>query len=713
MPGQDDTDRLPELHNYAYKVMCTVSGFGATELGFRPAGSRAALDTATYLRDEMRRIGLEEVRIEQFPVVGWDFRGASLDVHSPEPWSAIASTYGGVVGTPPVGIRAEVVRAGSGRLQDFSRVDPSGKIVLLDWTFGDGAWVSFPVTEAASRGAVAAIVYSSANFAQAPGALNCHNSKLGESIPVVNVSKTDGERMAEILARGPMEATVRLNAALLPGATGNNVVGVVRGTTWPDQYVLVGSHLDAWFHGFIDNASGTGVLMAIAKSMVNSDERPRRTVVFVAHDAEEFGAVGTDFDFCLGSHWLITREHPDWAGKIAAYVNLDQVCCPNDRDFVVASTPDLSEFVEEACARIGPLAGYPGGFSFGVPPSVWTDAWPYATAGVSAIQNGWSESDFTEQIYHTQYDNADNFGRDKLPATVEVFRRLTLELASRPLLPYAFSSPLRDLAASLANLVPKPWAGFTTEGTENTEGIRVEKTLSFSVSSVPSVVSEEDAGNVQPHPEEEEAITRTRDLIERAVGEAERVERRLKEAEGLVAGADVQSRVSTLLMQAAGALNRNLLTLGGERGKSPTLHHEHYANDARALARALAALEAGDRMAAAAALEGVFSPKFGRNYSCTTYQSEFLQRLDPDRKDLNWGTDRLAACTDVYGEYTALASSDGDASWVLDSLERKHAAALKNFRSALLRVEGMARDLLGAFTQMDVFIGQAGIRSDR
>lgn len=72
--------------------------------------------------------------------------------------------------------------------------------------------------------------------------------------------------------------------------------GVIRGTDFPDEIVVIGGHRDAWSPGAIDNVSGTVSVVEAARAVAEQMKagwRPRRTLVFATWDAEEWGLVGS------------------------------------------------------------------------------------------------------------------------------------------------------------------------------------------------------------------------------------------------------------------------------------------------------------------------------------------------------------------------------------------------------------------------------------
>jgi N-acetylated-alpha-linked acidic dipeptidase len=72
--------------------------------------------------------------------------------------------------------------------------------------------------------------------------------------------------------------------------------GIVRGSEFPDEIVMVGGHRDGWGPGTADNVSGTVSVLEAARAVaeaVKAGHRPKRTIVFATWDAEEWGLMGS------------------------------------------------------------------------------------------------------------------------------------------------------------------------------------------------------------------------------------------------------------------------------------------------------------------------------------------------------------------------------------------------------------------------------------
>lgn len=97
---------------------------------------------------------------------------------------------------------------------------------------------------------------------------------------------------------GPVRArlVVRLDTAAHAIKSIWNTYGTIRGTTYPDQMVVLGAHRDSWGPGAVDDVSGTVSVLEAARAIaeeVRAGRRPKRTIVFATWDAEEWGLIGS------------------------------------------------------------------------------------------------------------------------------------------------------------------------------------------------------------------------------------------------------------------------------------------------------------------------------------------------------------------------------------------------------------------------------------
>ena len=72
--------------------------------------------------------------------------------------------------------------------------------------------------------------------------------------------------------------------------------GVIRGSEFPEEIVMIGAHRDAWGPGTADNVSGTVSVLEAARAVADAlraGKRPKRTIIFATWDAEEWGLIGS------------------------------------------------------------------------------------------------------------------------------------------------------------------------------------------------------------------------------------------------------------------------------------------------------------------------------------------------------------------------------------------------------------------------------------
>ncbi len=70
-----------------------------------------------------------------------------------------------------------------------------------------------------------------------------------------------------------------------------NIIGIRKGTTHPDRYIVVAGHYDSWYAGANDNCTAVGTLLSIVEA--NKDVAPAYTMIYIGWDAEEPGLVGS------------------------------------------------------------------------------------------------------------------------------------------------------------------------------------------------------------------------------------------------------------------------------------------------------------------------------------------------------------------------------------------------------------------------------------
>jgi len=159
----------------------------------------------------------------------------------------------------------------------------------------------------------------------------------GQGVPA---SWEGGLKLVYRTGPGPVRARVESRAETGASAyhPAYNTLAVLEGTTWPEEWVVIGAHRDAWGPGAVDNVSGTASVVEVARAFsaaARQGWRPRRTLVFATWDAEEWGVMGS-------IEWVEANAQRV-RGSVVAYVNQDAAV--SGASFGAASSPELKTLV--------------------------------------------------------------------------------------------------------------------------------------------------------------------------------------------------------------------------------------------------------------------------------------------------------------------------------------------------------------------------------
>lgn len=233
-----------------------------------------------------------------------------------------------------------------------------------------------------------------------------------------------------------------------------NVVGTIRGTEFPDEWIILGAHYDPWGFGAIDPNGGTAMLLTMGEALAELAAdgcAPRRSIMVAHWDAEEYGIIGS-------AEW-VEQLSDELAANTVAYINADSaVSGPN---FGASSSPSLKQLIVEA-TRAVPYPGTDG--------SVY-DWWAergegeapqmgnlggggsdhvgfYSHVGIPSGSLGFGGA---SGVYHSNYDNFawfENFGDVDFvfgPTLAALDGIVALRLANADVLPYDVVRYAQDL----------------------------------------------------------------------------------------------------------------------------------------------------------------------------------------------------------------------------------------------------------------------------
>ena len=229
-----------------------------------------------------------------------------------------------------------------------------------------------------------------------------------------------------------------------------NVIGTVVGSKYPDEWVILGCHLDAWGFGATDPSSGTAMLLSLSETLgklVIEGKGPKRSILIGHWDAEEHGVIGS-------TEW-VEQMRDELKAKAVAYMNFDGAV--SGKRFGASSSPSLKELVMDTAKEVDypysemslydmwrgnkkvPLIGNLGGGSDHIG--------FYMHVGIPSMSGGAGGT----TVYHSNYDSFRYYERFVDPefqmgATIEKFAGImSLRLANATLIPYDLKRYPNDL----------------------------------------------------------------------------------------------------------------------------------------------------------------------------------------------------------------------------------------------------------------------------
>ena len=620
-----DADALNEALDVDYlrRVTEAVTEFGDTDMGWRPGGSPANLEAVDWIAKEMKAVGMKAVATLPVPIDRWVFNGASVAVDGGSTYEA--SSWGGVPGTGPGGIHAEVLDLGQGRAADYEGVDATGKIVLVDWEFGD-LWVNRHGHQATLEGALAVIFYTGTTAAGAfynrrdDGLLGFDATYDDDWVPFVFVTRNAANELRASIAAGPTFVTLTSNVELTraeDGGIGYNVLGKIPGTDRANEFIIFTGHHDAWFRGAADDATAIAAMLGIAKAIKDTGFRPRRTLLFLASTNEEYGYTDAYYEWLIGCWYAVTEQRTDWQRKAVLTLDFELLGTGDPSERLLIRTH--SELLDHAVAR---LEEDPSRTPFETLSQnvVWANAdhFTLTAAGIPGLYFNTVGNEYLTRNYHTNYDVVSAVSFPYLRLNLQVINDIWVDHDRSTL-------PMLDFVA---------------------RAVEAESRVDFHPEagqppSSPNPGIRDLPGTDQAAMDDLEAA------VEGFKNVAEALEARLD------AGAvRAKRRVGRAMMGAERELLRDLVAL--DVFDQYIFPHQQLQRDATRMQLALDRLNDGDPAAAQEYVRRTGLTSAGRHFAYETYAAE-LARHHPESDRLQWGEQaHLSPYVDLWNEYHSI-----------------------------------------------------------
>jgi carboxypeptidase Q len=277
-----------------------------TEVGHRMPGSANDAKGVAWAIAKLEELGYDRVWTEPVTFPVWSRGEESARIIAPREQPMAIAALGGSVGTPPEGVSGEIVH-----FEDFAELQAAdedavrGKIAYVGYRMqrardgsGYGPAVGVRVTGAAVAGRLGAraLIIRSVGTADSrfPHTGIMRYGDAITRIPAAAVSNADADMIENLLRRGPVSIELKLGARERGEYTSQNVIAEITGRERPEQFALMGAHLDSWDLGVgaIDDGAGIGITFAAGRLILGLEQRPRRSIRVIAFAAEEIGLIG-------------------------------------------------------------------------------------------------------------------------------------------------------------------------------------------------------------------------------------------------------------------------------------------------------------------------------------------------------------------------------------------------------------------------------------
>ena len=287
----------------------------SNQIGGRLSGSLEAERAVEWGKAELEKLNFDKVWLQPVMVPRWVRGPKEFALIETEPgitFNVPIAALGGSVATPSVGLKAEVIEVFSLKeLEELGKEKIDGKIIFFNRPMEPEFIQTFTAygravdqralgaLEASKYGAIGVIVRSmNLRLDDHPhtGGLTYGDLPDSKKIPAAAISTNGAEKLSSLLKIKPkLKFLFRQQCKQMSDVLSYNVIAEKKGTTFPDEIILVAGHLDSWDTGDGSHDDGAGIVhsMDLINIFDNINYKPKRTIRVVLYMNEENGKRGS------------------------------------------------------------------------------------------------------------------------------------------------------------------------------------------------------------------------------------------------------------------------------------------------------------------------------------------------------------------------------------------------------------------------------------
>ena len=429
---------------------------------FRDSGSEDERKAAAYIAEKLTEYGVQTHTYEFKSLISWPLEGKLelLNEDGTVAESITCRTRAFGMQTPEGGYTGELVFVpfappAKGEMifthrevgTDYSGIDVRGKIVITADGGPDG------IRRAQENGAAGHIhiwpsdepVVHEMIGTSVWGTPTPASEKRRPNIPVLGVSNADGERVAEMVKNGKVtvriESNVKTEWMVVPLVT-----GFIPGPK-SDDYLLVGAHIDSWYEGITDNATGDAALIEMARVLNIHRDTLTRGVRFAWWPGHSTGRYS-------GSTWFADHQFGELREHAVGFLMIDSPgvretelwdCRYNMGEVEHITRTSVEEITGQHADVRRPLkAGDESFLGVGLPSLGAFPMLPLDHPDRKAVGGGGGA-----YWWHTPEDTLDKADANNLAVDTTVYIAMTYRMCEPELIPYNFIPSANDFITEL------------------------------------------------------------------------------------------------------------------------------------------------------------------------------------------------------------------------------------------------------------------------
>ena len=286
----------------------------SNNIGSRLSGSLGAEKAVAWTKEELEKLGLDKVWLQPVMVPKW-VRGipefAYIETKPGNTIKVNICALGGSISTPSTGLKAKIIEvSGVEELEKLGRDKIKDKIVFFNRPMDASLINTFEsyggcvnqrysgAMEASKFGAIGVIVRSmNLRIDDLPhtGSMTYGDIAPSDRIPSAAISTKHADLLSGMLKLDSnIQFYFKQNSKQLDDVLSHNVIGEITGSEYPDEYIVVGGHLDSWDlgDGAHDDGAGCTQSMEVIRLLKLSGIKPKRSIRVVLFMNEENGLRG-------------------------------------------------------------------------------------------------------------------------------------------------------------------------------------------------------------------------------------------------------------------------------------------------------------------------------------------------------------------------------------------------------------------------------------